>query len=45
MASPHSSSKVPLSLKLSLSLDTWAVLIALLVALLVRAGVLKVVPW
>jgi hypothetical protein len=28
-----------------ISLDSWAVLIALLVAVLVRAGVLKVVPW
>jgi hypothetical protein len=39
MASPDSSSK------LSISLDTWAVLIALLAAVLVRAGVLKAVPW
>ena len=28
-----------------LSLDSWAVLIALLAALLVRAGVLKHIPW
>ena len=28
-----------------ISLDTWAVLLSLLVALLVRLGVLKVVPW
>jgi hypothetical protein len=28
-----------------LSLDTWAVLVALLAALLVRAGVLKHIPW
>jgi hypothetical protein len=28
-----------------LSLDSWAVLIALLVAALVRAGVVKAVPW
>jgi hypothetical protein len=28
-----------------LSLDTWAVLIALVAALLVRAGVLAHVPW
>jgi hypothetical protein len=27
------------------SLDTWAVFLALLAALLVRAGVLKHVPW
>jgi len=39
MASPRS------SFKLRISLDTWAVLIALLVAVLVRAGVLKSVPW
>jgi hypothetical protein len=28
-----------------LSLDTWAVLLALLLAALVRAGVFKQVPW
>jgi hypothetical protein len=28
-----------------ISLDTWAVLLSLLAALLVRAGVLKVIPW
>jgi hypothetical protein len=28
-----------------LSLDTWAVLLALAVAVLVRAGVFKHVPW
>jgi len=28
-----------------ISLDTWAVLLALLAALLVRTGVFKVVPW
>jgi hypothetical protein len=28
-----------------LSLDTWAVVVALLLALLVRAGVLKHIPW
>jgi len=28
-----------------LSLDTWAVLVAFLFALLVRAGVFKRVPW
>jgi hypothetical protein len=28
-----------------ISLDTWAVLLALLAALLVRVGVLKTVPW
>ena len=29
----------------SLSLDTWAVIVALLAALLVRAGLFKHVPW
>jgi len=29
----------------NLSLDSWAVLLALLAALLVRAGVFKHVPW
>jgi hypothetical protein len=29
----------------SLSLDTWAVLLSLALALLVRSGILKVVPW
>jgi hypothetical protein len=28
-----------------LSLDTWAVLAAFLLALLIRAGVLKHIPW
>jgi hypothetical protein len=28
-----------------LSLDSWAVLVALLAALLVRAGVFKHIPW
>jgi hypothetical protein len=28
-----------------LSLDTWAVLLALVAALLIRAGVFKHVPW
>ena len=28
-----------------LSLDTWAVLLALLLALLVRVGVFKHIPW
>jgi hypothetical protein len=27
------------------SVDTWAVLLALALALLVRAGILKTVPW
>jgi hypothetical protein len=28
-----------------ISLDTWAVLLALAMALLVRVGILKTVPW
>jgi len=28
-----------------LSLDTWAVVLSLTLALLVRTGILKVVPW
>jgi len=31
--------------RLGLSLDVWAVLTSLLLALLVRAGVLKHIPW
>ena len=51
MASSRSSSKLPSSPEPSspprarFSVDNWAVLIALLAALLVRAGVVKVVPW
>ena len=33
------------SSKFGLSRDSWAVLIALLAALLVRSGVVKSVPW
>lgn len=29
----------------TISLDTWAVLLALLAALLVRFGIIKTVPW
>jgi hypothetical protein len=36
---------VPVKKPWPLSLDTWAVLVALLAALLVRAGVLKHIPW
>jgi hypothetical protein len=28
-----------------LSLDTWAVLVALVAALLIRFGILKTIPW
>jgi hypothetical protein len=31
--------------KRGLSLDTWAVLVAFLAALLIRVGVLKHIPW
>ena len=34
-----------LSSNLRVSVDTWAVLLALLAALLVRTGLLKNVPW
>ena len=37
--------KTPSRSKPYLSLDTWAVILALLAALLVRAGVFKSVPW
>jgi hypothetical protein len=33
------------TLKLRLSLDTWAVAIAFLLALIVRAGLVKHIPW
>ncbi len=39
MPSPDSPSKF------RLSLDSWAVLIGLIAVVLVRAGVIKVVPW
>jgi hypothetical protein len=35
----------PFSSKMRISVDTWAVVIALLAALLVRAGMIKAVPW
>lgn len=31
--------------KLSLSLDIWAVLLSLALALLVKSGIVKTVPW
>jgi hypothetical protein len=36
---------VPLKKLWRLSLDSWAVVLALLAALLVRAGVFKHIPW
>ncbi|HMD08806.1 MAG TPA: hypothetical protein VKH63_14820 [Candidatus Acidoferrum sp.] len=37
--------EVPLEKPWRLSLDSWAVVVALLAALLVRAGVFKHIPW
>jgi hypothetical protein len=37
--------KVSLKKPWRLSLDSWAVVVALLAALLVRAGVFKHIPW
>ncbi len=37
--------QLPASSKFRLSVDSWAVIAALLAALLVRAGILKVVSW
>jgi hypothetical protein len=37
--------EVPLKKPWRLSLDSWAVVVALLAALLVRAGVFKHIPW
>jgi hypothetical protein len=37
--------QLPVSSKFRLSVDTWAVIAALLAALLVRAGILKLVSW
>jgi hypothetical protein len=33
------------SVKPRISIDTWAVLLSLVLALLVRFGILKTVPW
>jgi hypothetical protein len=38
-------SEVPVKNPWRLSLDSWAVIVALLAALLVRAGALKHIPW
>jgi hypothetical protein len=37
--------EAPLKQPWRLSLDSWAVVVALLAALLVRAGVFKHIPW
>jgi hypothetical protein len=37
--------EAPLKKSWRLSLDSWAVVVALLAALLVRAGVFKHIPW
>lgn len=36
---------VALTNKISLSTDTWAVILALVLALLVRLGAFKTIPW
>jgi hypothetical protein len=38
-------SEVPVKKAWRLSLDSWAVVVALLAALLVRAGAFKHIPW
>jgi hypothetical protein len=43
MTEPDTSSLAPK--KFNLSLDTWAVIVALLAAFLIRAGVIARVPW
>ena len=35
----------PLPSKSRISVDTWAVIIALLMVVLIRTGILKAVPW
>ena len=35
----------PVPSKSSISVDTWAVIIAFLVVILIRAGILKTIPW
>ena len=35
----------PVTSKSRISVDTWAVIIALLAVVLVRIGILKVIPW
>ena len=44
-ASTVQTSSVPNKTKQWLSLDSWAVLLAFVIALLVRAGVLQHIPW
>ncbi len=35
----------PVSSKSGISIDTWAVIIALLMVVLIRTGILKAIPW
>jgi hypothetical protein len=43
MSTPESATQKPKSSKISW--DTWAVLAALIAALLIRSGVIKHIPW
>jgi hypothetical protein len=38
-------SSSPIPSKLRVSLDSWAVIVALVAVLLIRVGLLKIVPW
>ena len=38
-------SQSPLPSKSRISVDTWAVIIAFLVVVLIRTGILKTIPW
>jgi hypothetical protein len=38
-------SQSPVSFKSRISVDTWAVIIAFVVVVLIRAGILKTIPW
>ena len=44
MASPSTARTAP-TRRFALSLDTWAVLLSLALALLVRSGIIKTVAW
>jgi hypothetical protein len=45
MSTPTPQNSTPTNKPYSLSLDTWAVIVALVLALVVRFDVLKNVPW